>query len=748
MLHVLILELKSQYLPLFNVPYRRNLFFTGRADVLETIHKRLVSDFRSDLSLSYVIYGLGGVGKTQVAIEYSYQHRNDFDIIYWLRADDYKTLLASYFEIYEDDSFRALTGLKLEDENDLEKISTKVKLWFERCRDISWLLVLDNAEPLPTIANLIPSGHKGCVLVTSRDRSAIGQLATDGKELLVMEEAEATKFMMKCSKADSEESEDAVALVQELGRLPLAIEQAGGCMRHTGTTIAEYRRLYNINKFEALGEGLSATHRHQYYRETVRTTWSVSFTAIHESDCLAGALLLLAAFLDGREIPKDLFYNSELNVNGKEDNVSEWKVNQALATLMSYSLVRPVKGRESIEMHPLVQNVIRDDPGTDKLQCFVKTAELIRRRFPWGGNADNRKGCLKYLSQAQNCVEIAECLGIENSVVRDILESLGRYMQLGGHYNEAFAMYNRALTISERGPGVNPIHLADIIYNIGLCASTPESKIFWYERALRIYEGEFGVGNINLACVINSMGLAYSSQRRYREAIHCHERALVIFEQEYGVGHSNLISVINNIGSVYHCQGMYIEAILWYGRALEISELNFGLDHVEVAYIISQISIIYQSQGQNTEAVMGFERALKIYNQEFKGGRIKLNDIIYAGNICIDLNKGADAILWYERALTFFERELDVNNIHAAHLMNNIGAAYSQQNRHAEAILWHERALKIVEQEHGVGNMGLVPIMQNISSAYESQKKYVEANTWKERALEIDKEGYFTHNVM
>ena len=66
------------------------------------------------------------MGKTQLAIEYSYLHRSDFDIIYWLRADDYETLLVSYSQLYEDSSFRGLTGLNLRDENNLEKISARL----------------------------------------------------------------------------------------------------------------------------------------------------------------------------------------------------------------------------------------------------------------------------------------------------------------------------------------------------------------------------------------------------------------------------------------------------------------------------------------------------------------------------------------------------------------------------------------------------------------------------------------------
>src|SRR5579871_2380450 len=414
---LIVIEVKPNYLPIFNVPYRRNPLFTGHANTLQMIHQKLVSNARPGITSSYVIYGLGGVGKTQLAIEYSYQHRKDFDIIYWLRADNYETLLRSYSQLYEDSSFRSLTGLNLGDENNLEKISARVILWFERCQDLRWLLLIDNADRLQrdsasqgkqieTIGNIIPRGQSGCVLVTSRDRSALVQLATDGDELLVMDEDEARNFLFKCSKADPTESEDVVALVNELGRLPLAIEQAGGFIRETGVTISAYRRLYSANKSKALEKGLSATHRSQYYRETVSTTWNVSFKSIHERDRLASVILKIAAFLDGKQIQKDLFYGATLGSDESEESLSEWEINDAFGTLMSYSLLRPIQGEESMEMHLLVQNVIRDDEKTDKVEYFMLSTELVQRRFPWGGDVNNLKGCRKYISQAQNVQQL------------------------------------------------------------------------------------------------------------------------------------------------------------------------------------------------------------------------------------------------------------------------------------------------------------------------------------------------------
>ena len=109
-------EVKPNYLPIFNIPYRRNPHFTGHASTFQIIHRKLVLEAWPDFTSTYVIYGLGGVGKTQLAIEYSYQRRKDFDFIYWLRADDYDTLLTSYSQPYDDPTFRGFTGLNLGDE--------------------------------------------------------------------------------------------------------------------------------------------------------------------------------------------------------------------------------------------------------------------------------------------------------------------------------------------------------------------------------------------------------------------------------------------------------------------------------------------------------------------------------------------------------------------------------------------------------------------------------------------------------
>ena len=188
----------------------------------------------------------------------------DFDIIYWIRADNYNAFLLSYVQLYNEPSFKALTNLNLDDETDLEIVAARIKSWFENCQDVNWLLIIDNADnmesideqnqsPLQTvktIASLIPKGRGGCVLVTSRNRAANGQLASLGEELHVMDKENAKLFLFKCSQV-LDESEEADLLVETLGCLPLAIEQAGGFIRENGISIAEYRELYKSNRIKS-----------------------------------------------------------------------------------------------------------------------------------------------------------------------------------------------------------------------------------------------------------------------------------------------------------------------------------------------------------------------------------------------------------------------------------------------------------------------------------------------------------------
>ena len=164
---------------------------------------------------------------------------------------------------------------------------------------------------------LLPEFHMLMKTIVTPDSAVIG-LPNERSVYLNGDHLSICKFSSR-----STESRDAAALVRELGRLPLAIEQAEGFMPGTSVSISGYRRLYNGNSLEVLNESPSLTHRRKHYREAVRTTSNVSFNAIRERDHLASVILQTAPFLDGKKIQKDLFYNANWASMKNDEILSE-----------------------------------------------------------------------------------------------------------------------------------------------------------------------------------------------------------------------------------------------------------------------------------------------------------------------------------------------------------------------------------------------------------------------------------------
>lgn len=153
--------------PLWNVPYRRNPMFTGREALLARLATELLSG-QADLSQPLAISGLGGIGKTQLAIEYAYDHRQNYQAVFWVRADSRESLISD---------FVAIAGeLKLleKDTHEVRQIILTVQAWLSK--NDAWLLILDNVDDLTIVGEFIPPMHRGHVLLTTQAQ-AMGRLA-------------------------------------------------------------------------------------------------------------------------------------------------------------------------------------------------------------------------------------------------------------------------------------------------------------------------------------------------------------------------------------------------------------------------------------------------------------------------------------------------------------------------------------------------------------------------------------------
>jgi len=368
--------------PLWNVPFRRNPFFTGREEILSGLQKALVSDKATAVTHPLALSGLGGIGKTQTAIEYSYRYRDEYKMILWVTSETRETLELDLCRL------AGLLSLPEQNEQDQSIVVRAVKRWLETHTD--WLLVFDNADDLKMVADYFPSGNRGHILLTTRAQTMSG--LAHKIEIEEMELEEGALFLLRragISVPDilTDETPDpdrakAAEIVRELGALPLAIDQAGAYIEETRCGLSGYLTLYRTQRARLLKQrgGVVA-----YHPEPVAATWSLSFRKIEQASPVAAEMLRLCAFLAPDAIPEEIFTEggSELGRSLQVVGADPFEFNAAIGELLKYSLVRRDPQTSTFTIHRLVQTVIKDSmDGVLQRQWAERTVKVLAHVFP------------------------------------------------------------------------------------------------------------------------------------------------------------------------------------------------------------------------------------------------------------------------------------------------------------------------------------------------------------------------------
>jgi NB-ARC domain len=226
------------------VPYPRNPQFTGREDVLTQLETALLQGNAAALTQPQAIRGLGGIGKTQTAVEYAYRHRNAYSAVFWVKAELREELMTGFGEIAK------VLQLPQQDEPDQSLIIAAVKEWFKTHE--RWLLIVDNADDLTVAREFLPSSAQGYLLLTTR-AAATGQIA-QAVELKKMSHHDGALFLLRRAKrianqgewetATEADKQVALEIAQEMDGLPLALDQAGAYVEEMMLSLTEYLNLY------------------------------------------------------------------------------------------------------------------------------------------------------------------------------------------------------------------------------------------------------------------------------------------------------------------------------------------------------------------------------------------------------------------------------------------------------------------------------------------------------------------------
>ncbi|MBC8450035.1 MAG: tetratricopeptide repeat protein, partial [Chloroflexi bacterium] len=552
--------------PIWNIPHHRNPNFTGRESLLAQLRAALMSG--QPAALTQAISGLGGVGKTQLAVEYAYRHAAEYDVVWWVRAEEPVTLAADYAGL------AGKLGLPEQDAPDQRAVVEAVRRWLGQ--NAGWLLVFDNAPGPAEVRDYLPRGATGHVLVTSRHPSWRG--VARPLSVQVMERAEAVDFLLKRTGQADEEA--AAALAEALGDLPLALEQAGAYVEATERSLSDYLKLFHDHRLELLRRGIPSTD----YPDTVATTWEISFQQVQQASPAGADLLNLCAFLAPDDIPRELLSEGAQHLpQPLADAVADpLAFDEAVMALRCYSLVEV--GADALSVHRMVQAVARDRLAEEARRTWAKAAaSLVNSAFPFDSD-DVRTWpeCARLLPHALAAAGQAEALEVASEATGRLLNQVGTYLWGRAEFAGARAAFERALAIDEAvfGPdhpnvAIRVNNLGSVLKALGDLAGARAA----FERALAIDEAIFGPDHPNVAIRVNNLGSVLKDLGDLAGARAAFERALAIDEAVFGPDHPEVATDINNLGAVLHDLGDLAGARVHYERALQIFREFLGEDH-------------------------------------------------------------------------------------------------------------------------------------------------------------------------
>ena len=583
----------------FHVPHRRNVHFTGREDELHRLRQALTSG--KPMALTQTLRGLGGVGKTQLAAEYAYRHRDDYAVVWWVRAEEPTALASDYAGLAE------ALGLPQWGAAEQESIVGAVRSWLETHE--GWLLILDNAEEIDVVEPYLPRAHTGHVIITSRNQR--WRDVAQSLPVVALPLEAALDFLV--ARTGQGDCEAARALAEELGCLPLALEQAGAYIARVGLSVPEYlARLREQHQ-----ELLDRAGPPRDYAATVRTTWEVSLQAVEEECAASVDLLSLCAFLAPDDIPLWVITAGAASLPERLARAAQdpLSLDEAIAALRHFSLAE--RHGEALGLHRLVQVVVRDRLSLDEARTWAEAAvRCVDRAFPEASD-DWRTWsvCAALLPHGLVSADHAESYGAPLEPAGRVLNQAALYLHGRAESAQARALHEREIAWSERtfGPdhhetATSLSNLATVLNDLGDARGAAQAL----ERALAIDEKALGPDHPNVARDLSNLAVALDDLGDLLGARQRLERALSIDERAFGSDHPKVAVRLNNLALVFRGLGELAEARERLERSLVIDERALGADHPNVATRLSNLASVLQELGDLPRARAMLERALQI----------------------------------------------------------------------------------------------------------------------------------------
>jgi tetratricopeptide (TPR) repeat protein len=723
-----------------------------------------------------VLVGPGGMGKTTAAIDAARRamESGDFGVVRWMTAATPVDLEAAWRSLGTDLGVAGLGDVK---ERSV-LVNRVVTEGLDRTARGSWLLAFDNVESLTDeLRDLMPvwagvETPRAHVMVTTRDRNEWSALHATVIEVSEMEIDEAVTLLADRAGVDrsAPEHTDALrAMVERLGRHPLALMQVGALIREGNRTVASFLKELEdqniaIDRLTNRGVDRPEGQAHPIEKSVMAALGKILEVAIgrigESGDRVVGMfterLLDHYAVMNPDRI-EDWIFEADKSFFG-HDIKPFVNFSAARDTLMRLGLVTPGPELGSVRMHRLTQEVVRGrtfgEVGRDAVKMGVRDRWIVERlsvtcpEDESSASLQKIRAVLPHIDRVWRCGWGGEdrlgkrwIRGVGSRLVGFFLSINGTsYLRLGNP-RRAQKLLERALAIKEREYGPDHREVASTLANLGNvhgALDDPAKKKELLVRALAIQEREYGSEHCIVGNTLGSLGNAHGDLGDPVKRKELLERGLAIQEREYGPDHRNVAITLMNLGNAHGALGDPVKQKELLERALAIEVREYGPDHRNVAITLGSLGNAHGNLGDPAKKKELLERALAIKEREYGPDHWEVaSTFANLGNAHGALGDLAKQKELLERALVIQEREYGPDHRNVASTLANLGCAHGDLGDLAKQKELLERALAIEVREYGPDHREVASTLANLGNTHGVLGDPTKQKELLERALAI-----------
>jgi hypothetical protein len=574
----------------------RNKNFTGRDAIFtqlrrSAVHRVTVVVPQED-PLPQALQGLGGVGKTAVAVEYAHRFRTEYDVVWWIPADQLPLVRASLAAL------AARLGLESASSSGIEGAASAALDALRRGLPYSrWLLIFDNADQPEDFPDLIPQGP-GDVLITSRNPRWDSRAET--VQMNVFSRTESVDFLRKRAPVNITDLE-ANLLADKLGDLPLALDQAGAMLAETGMPVDEYLGLIEEQIVKIMDEGKPAE-----YQTSVTAAWSVSVAKVRQQLPEAQKLLRCCAFFGPEPIPRDVFRRATQATDTRVSDLMQDSIlfARAIRELGRFALV--TIGRRSITVHRLVQALLRGELSPDEQAEYRHDVHKILTAAAPPGPADDRQWP-RYRELLPHVT--SETTGFphcQDPQVRTFALDIMRYLYLDGDQTSCEELTRRFIRqwtedSSQDDPAVIDArrHHGNVLRALGRYDEALDLNAHNLDAARRV-RGESD--EVTLA-IQASVAADERARGNFKKALDIDNESLALSQKAFGQTHPQTMRSVSNLALDHGLNSDYRTAQEMSQLAYQLlSESNTGVSPTEVLIAWYQMAWALRLQGDYSAA--------------------------------------------------------------------------------------------------------------------------------------------------